>query len=278
MEFTAFPSIKRFSNSQFSITQKIHGTNAQIAVVPIHVEGSERVTDYVVRAGSRNRWLYPHDDNFGFAAFVETNRSEIIDRLGPGIHHGEWAGPGINSGEGLTQKTFVLFDWWKYPEESPLPPQTTVVPVLYQGEIDLQQIDDAMEYLRLNGSRLVTGFMRPEGIVIQLNGTRYKKVFDAEETQWKQGSGVKSSNPKTAVDFSHLCQPIRLEKLLSRDERYLKNYPTSLQDIVRDYVADLIKEEQIPGTEDEIKSITKSASGQIFKFIKTIVGKMEYVA
>lgn len=75
MEFKSFPDIKKLSSTQFSITQKIHGTNAQILIVP--AESTEK------------------DD---------ANKQEIVEKLGPGRHDGEWAGPGINSGEGLTQK------------------------------------------------------------------------------------------------------------------------------------------------------------------------------
>ena len=276
MDFVAFPDIKKFAIAQMSITQKIHGSNAQIVIwkEEAYHFGTEPVMNSHIRAGSRTRWIYPHDDNYGFAAFVEANKAELIEKLGEGTHYGEWAGPGINSGEGLTQKTFVLFDWWRY-KDKPMPPQTVVVPVLYAGPVDIAKIDEVMDDLKTNGSKLVPGYMKPEGVVISLAGVRYKKVFTAEETQWTKSDSNKGKNPKTFVDFSHLCQPIRLEKLLSRDEKYIRNYPESLPMIVKDYVADLIKENQITGDEDQIKSVTKGASGQIFKFIKTMVEKNE---
>lgn len=238
MEFKSFPDIKKLSSTQFSITQKIHGTNAQILIVP--AESTEK------------------DD---------ANKQEIVEKLGPGRHDGEWAGPGINSGEGLTQKTFVLFDWWKFPEGRPLPPQTVTVPVLFQGLFDLAEVDKAMADLKTNGSKLVPGFMRPEGVVVQINGTRYKKVFDAEETQWTKGTKEKVAKVP-GVDYTYLLQPIRLEKLLSKDERYTTNYPASLKDIATAYLDDLVKEEQIKGTEQEIAGIRKQASSAVFGFVK----------
>lgn len=282
-EFKSFGEIKRLGKIHLSITQKLHGTNAQIYIydeeIPDTVNFLEDgttvpATERKLICGSRTRWIYPGDDNFGFAGFVNQHKQAFIEKLGPGRHYGEWIGPGINSGEGLKEKTFALFNWEKeYP--SGLPPQTILVPVLFDGfledVLDFKiLISEVMESLKDEGSKLVPGFMRPEGIVIDLNGQRFKKVFAPEETQWIKPSGVKApKGPK--IDYSHLLQPIRLEKLLSRDERYVREYPKSLPEIVKDYVADLIKEEQIAGTEDEVKAIKKGASGDIFKFVKTVI-------
>jgi hypothetical protein len=270
MEFKAFPKIERIGKVNMAITQKIHGTNAQVFIYP------DESGTLQLLCGSRTRWIYPGDDNYGFAAHVHAHKEEFIRKLGPGQHFGEWAGLGINSGEGLDEKVFVLFDFWKYPPERELPPKTTVVPVLYQGPMDLGVIETVMAELKANGSRLAPGFMRPEGVVITAMGTRYKKVFDAEETAWKKGDekyAAKKQAERDAnfVDYSHLLQPIRLEKLLSRDERYIKNFPKSLKDIANDYFDDLIAEGQITGSEGEINGIRKAASGQVFKFIRESV-------
>lgn len=260
MEFKAFPDIKKLGSTEFSITQKIHGSNAQIMIF------SDETGTIQLLTGSRNRWIAPGDDNYGFAAHVYAHKQEFIDKLGPGQHFGEWAGPGINSGEGLKQKTLVLFDYWRY-DVNNLPSQTVLVPVLFQGLFDLQQVERCMQDLKTNGSKLAIGFMRPEGIVVQIKGTRYKVVFEAEETQWTKPSGIKV--PKiVGPDYSHLLQPIRLEKLLSKDERYTINYPASLKDIAFAYLDDLIKEEQIKGTEEEISGIKKQVSSMVFSFIK----------
>lgn len=275
MEFKSFPDIKKLGSTEFSITQKIHGSNAQIMIYPVYktipnTEDSVIVTDEVdhmeLLVGSRTRWIAPGNDNYGFAAFVYANKQEFIDKLGPGQHFGEWSGPGINSGEGLKEKTLVLFDYWRY-DANNLPPQTVLVPVLFQGLFDLQQVENCMQDLKVNGSKLAPGFMRPEGVVVQIKGTRYKVVFDAEETQWTKPSGVKA--PKVeGPDYNHLLQPIRLEKLLSKDEQYVRNYPASLKDIAFAYLDDLIKEEQIKGTEAEIAGVRKTASSAVFAFIK----------
>jgi len=260
MEFKSFPDIKKLSSTQFSITQKLHGSNAQLLVYPDESGTMQLLT------GSRTRWIVPGDDNYNFAQFVYANKEEFITKLGPGQHFGEWCGAGINSGEGLKEKILVLFDYWRY-DPNNLPLQTRLVPVLYNGDFDLSVIKNVMDDLKTNGSKLVPGFMHPEGIVVQINGFRYKVVFKAEETQWKRSDKVKL--PKLeGVDFSHLLQPIRLEKLLSKDERYTINYPTSLKQIAFDYFDDLVKEGQVVGTEQEIGGIKKQCLSWIFSFIK----------
>lgn len=261
-EFKKFEEIKYLKKLEMSITQKLHGTNACIYIF----ETENGNLDLV--CGSRTRWIYPHSDNYGFASFVHENKQDFIDKLGPGRHYGEWVGPGINSGEGLKEKCFVLFNWRKWQGKS-LPPRTSVVPVLYHGHVSADAINEVMEDLKNNGSALSPGFMKPEGVVVSIGGKFYKKVFLPEETQWTKSAGNKGKNSKKRVDFTYLCQPIRLEKLLSRDEAYVREYPESLPLIVKDYMADLVKEDQIPGTTDEIKAIRKAATSQIFRFIKT---------
>ena len=177
----------------------------------------------------------------------------------------------------MTEKTFVLFDykphWFVEGYKSGVLPQVKPVPILYQGKLDVDKIDAVMDDLKLNGSRLVPGFMRPEGVVISAAGERFKKVFNAEETGWKREEKKEVREKPEEVDYNYLCQPIRLEKLLSRDESYVRNYPVTLSKIVKDYVADLIEEGQISGEPEKIKGITKGASGQIFMFVKTIMGE-----
>lgn len=276
MEFKPFPKIERVSKSYMTVTQKIHGTNAQVFIYDTATLGpdGEVVPIKELKVGSRTRWITPEDDNFGFAKFVYENKQEFIDKLGIGQHFGEWAGPGINSGEGLKEKTFILFDRHRYPPERALPPRTTIVPLLHSGPVDLTQLPHIMQQLKEGGSSLVPGFMRPEGIVVQVFGTRLKMVFDAEETSWTKGDGNKEKIAAIAADpkILELLQPIRLQKLLSRDEAYIRDYPETLPKIASDYVKDLIEEGQIAGTEDEIKATKKALGSHLFKFIKQANG------
>lgn len=265
MEFKAFNKIARLDNSQMTISQKLHGTNALLVVY-------EEDGEVKVRAGSRTRWIFPGDDNYGFAAFVEANKEALISSLGLGWHYGEWAGLGINSGEGRKERVFALFEWWKHQDKT-LPKGVEVVPVLYRGPLDTAKIEEVMEDLRINGSKFSHGFMRPEGVVVDINGVRYKKVFDAEEVAWTGGDPNKVKVQKMEKDYNYLCQPVRLEKLLSKDEQLTLGYPETLPTICKMYMEDLVEEGQITGDEDEIKAVRKGATGQVFKFIKAFISK-----
>src|SRR5690242_9266910 len=89
VEFKAFEKINRINKVEMQITQKIHGTNAQVFIIKhetvdptnlgdlIEVDGSY----YELRCGSRTRWIYPGDDNYGFAAFVHQHKEEFIRKL-----------------------------------------------------------------------------------------------------------------------------------------------------------------------------------------------------
>lgn len=271
MEFKEFEKIERIGKLKMFITQKIHGTNAQVCIY-VNENG-----DTVLKCGSRSRWITPEDDNYGFARHVHDNSEQYIEKLGVGRHFGEWCGPGINSGEGLGEKIFVLFDFWKHPPEKPLPPKTVVVPVLYKGAIDFSAIDTTMDALKLSGSILCPGFMRPEGVVITVGDIRYKKVFNSEETAWKKPD-EKYKLEKQAereaeanalmLKFGTYLQPLRLEKLLSRDEKYLREFPKSIVSIVDDYCQDLISE-----TENVPQEFKKEASLLLFKMVRTEIEK-----
>lgn len=284
MEFKAFSKIEQLGKLNMFITQKIHGTNAQIFIkkneppkemsldsLVFSLDGTDIYEIYV---GSRNKWITPKDDNAGFASFVYENCEEFARKLGPGQHFGEWAGPKINSGEGLKEKVFILFDFWKFPPERELPPQTIVVPVLYQGKTDLSVIDTVMEDLRVNGSKVAPGYMNPEGVVITIAGTRYKKVFKPEETAWKSARSTEKKelvSTISGVDIDSLLQPIRLEKLLSRDSQYVEKFPSSLGQICNDYIQDLLAEDQIQGTDEQKELIVKAVKKKLFPFVKEMV-------
>ncbi|HLE80817.1 MAG TPA: RNA ligase family protein, partial [Dehalococcoidia bacterium] len=97
-DFQEFGKIYRLSRDCI-ITEKIDGTNAQVVVLE----------DGRVLAGSRNRWITPEADNFGFARWVKEHEEELRS-LGPGRHYGEWWGSGIQRGYGLKEKRFSLFN------------------------------------------------------------------------------------------------------------------------------------------------------------------------
>lgn len=155
--FVAFPKIPRLRRT-IVITEKIDGTNAQVVVLE----------DGRVLAGSRNRWITPERDNYGFAAWVKAHEEELRTGLGVGQHFGEWWGQGIQRGYGLTEKRFSLFNVKRWGSHNPPPACCSVVPKLYEGNDThgTSQPQFWLDQLRLLGSQAAPGFIRPEGIVV----------------------------------------------------------------------------------------------------------------
>lgn len=189
--FEQFPKIPRLRR-ECVITEKIDGTNAQILVtesigqhtfgIPLH---RALPNGPWIAAGSRNRWITPESDNYGFARWVYDNAEQLI-RLGPGRHFGEWWGLGIQRRYGQTEKHFSLFNVarWMDVHSNPLgvtlksefcPPCCKVVPVLYRGPFCTTVIDGILKALRYDGSQAAPGFMQPEGIIIY--HTASKQLF-----------------------------------------------------------------------------------------------------
>jgi hypothetical protein len=270
MEFKAFPKMPRVNNTPVFISQKLNGTNACIHIY------SDNTNALQIKAGSRNRWLTIEDDNFGFAKFVSERAHQLIEALGEGTFYGEFVGPGINSSEGLKTKQLFLFDTHRLdrPEiVSKFPNDVGLVPILWKGSLDTMDLLRITKELKINGSKLVPGFMGVEGIVINILGFgRIKFVFEAEETQWRSAE-KKTSVTTSLPQIEHLLQPIRLEKLLSRDESYTREYPNSLPKLCSAYIADLIEEGQITGDADQIKAIRKALGSQLFAFIKHTINQ-----
>lgn len=177
--FKSFGKIPRL-DKDIVITEKLDGTNAQIFID----DNNEMYT------GSRNRWVKIGDDNFGFAAWAEANKQELL-KLGKGHHFGEWWGRGIQRGYNMQERVFSLFNvhkWSKpyeamklgYGHDVPFPSCCSVVPVLYVGAFDTKVINEVMNKLKKSGSIAAPGFMDPEGIIIYHTAANhlYKKTFD----------------------------------------------------------------------------------------------------
>jgi hypothetical protein len=184
--FEEFESIPRLFRDMV-VTEKIDGTNAQVHVLE----------DGTVLAGSRNRYITPEADNFGFARWVKENEAELRGGLGVGRHFGEWWGSGIQRGYGLTkgEKRFSLFNvrrWMSptndghgaYSESATNPPACcSVVPILCTGKFCTTVIQNVLANLEVNGSVASRGFMKPEGIVIyhKAGGQLFKYTLDKND-------------------------------------------------------------------------------------------------
>lgn len=169
IEFVEFPKMPRLSR-EIVVTEKIDGTNAQV-----HITEDGRIL-----AGSRTRWITPEADNFGFAAWVEANKADLLT-LGPGSHFGEWWGAGIQRRYGLSEKRFSLFNVDRWGEIRPA--CCSVVPVLYRGIFCTRKIDDQLDSLMRCGSVAAPGFMKPEGVVVYHIAGRlgFKKTIEKDE-------------------------------------------------------------------------------------------------
>jgi len=172
MEFIGFPKLTRL-NREMIVTEKIDGTNAQVYITETNdncvdtlVYELARQDGFSMFAGSRTRWITPgKNDNAGFASWVKLNAAELF-RLGAGQHFGEWWGKGIQRGYGLEERRFSLFNAERWSDASVRPACCDVVPTLYKGIFKTETINDIIDALNQEGSIVVPGYMKPEGVVI----------------------------------------------------------------------------------------------------------------
>ena len=167
-EFITYQKIARLSRDCV-ITEKIDGTNAQILIRNGIIEG----------VGSRSRYLTIENDNFGFARWVDQNKDELL-KLGEGRHFGEWWGVGIQRHYNLSERRFSLF---RGPKVGEVPKCVSIVPTLYEGLFNTEQVQTQLNQLQQDGSKAAPGFMKPEGIVIyhKAADTLFKKTIDKDE-------------------------------------------------------------------------------------------------
>lgn len=169
LEFQAFASIPRLKRDCV-ISEKIDGTNSIVHI-------ADDCT--TITAGSRDRWITPEDDNYGFARSVDQNRDELL-KLGAGYHYGEWWGAGIQRRYGLTEKRWSLFNSARWAETRPA--CCHIVPALYQGPFSSEAVEAVATKLRAEGSVAAPGFMDPEGVVVYMAAARklFKYTLDGD--------------------------------------------------------------------------------------------------
>jgi hypothetical protein len=207
--YPAMPPIARL-HRPWIFTEKLNGTNGLIVIADVEATaragtfppplaslagfGFDQDSDAPVMvgvsagiwAGSKNQWLGPDGDNFGFGRWVRDNATALIETLGGGIHRGEWWGSGIQTGYGLPkgERRFSLFNTskWTSPgayvagQTSPdavvlddaAIPGLGVVPVL-EAYVDGHDLNATMiswlDLLQYQGSHAAPGFMDAEGVV-----------------------------------------------------------------------------------------------------------------
>lgn len=173
MKFIPFDKIPRM-NRDIVVTEKIDGTNASILIEDATmIEDESLITEVVdgwaLLAGSRNRFITPTDDNYGFAAWVKENAADLV-QLGSGQHFGEWWGSGIQRRYGLDHRRFSLFNvkrWYDFENSTQLAPDCCdVVPTMYMGPFSQEAINRCVEDLKNNGSYAALGYSDPEGVIV----------------------------------------------------------------------------------------------------------------
>jgi hypothetical protein len=197
--FTEWPKTPRLFRS-ITVTEKIDGTNAAIAVRPATgLADAQRGESIGVRIGdewwavfaqSRNRIITPGADNYGFARWVWDNAHALVETLGAGVHYGEWWGSGIQRRYELNHKRFSLFNTDKHADLDEVIGGVPVsaVPVLYRGPMDTAKVDECLRSLAAYGSVAAPGFANPEGICVYHHASRkvFKATLDANDAgKWE---------------------------------------------------------------------------------------------
>lgn len=158
MDFLEFKPIARYSRP-IVITEKIDGMNCQIAISP----------DGELKAGVRTQWIDKDTDHdglgMGFWQWTQDNKEELVATLGKGRHYGEWYGYNLSHGYGLSERRFALFNTKRWTETTK-PKCCGVVPILYAGDFTTGIVEQTLDELIVSGSKMVEGWMRPEGIII----------------------------------------------------------------------------------------------------------------
>ena len=235
-DFTYYPKTPRLS-SGYIITEKLDGSHAAVVIEEYPWTSAQPLTGpelvaqvdtfptgrFNLYAQSRNRFVTPQSDNFGFAAWVRERAEELVEIPGPGRHFGEWWGHGIQRGYGLPrgERHFSLFNvtrhnplgsmadleaYFAAPPAGREPlfpdlPELSTVPVISAADNDRSlramshMVDRALARLSLAGS-LAAEFARPEGIV--LFHSRSNQVFKAFCDDAEKAAEVRS-RPEMAL-------------------------------------------------------------------------------
>lgn len=225
IQFEGFQKIPRWSRD-VTITEKVDGTNAQIYIClednPEGFPSAEpvaQVDNCVIFAGSRNRWITPERDNYGFAGWVREHALPLR-ALGPGKHFGEWYGRGIQRRYGLTEQRLALFNVgrWTTAEgvgnRTNLPECVQIVPVMYKGALTDTVVQECIDELSLCGSRIVPGFRDPEGIVIYHSASKQLFKKTCKDDAYRKGNVV--SEKQEAYE---LAPPAPHRNMTVRDAR-----------------------------------------------------------
>lgn len=172
-----WPKITRRLSS-VTIAEKAHGSNGALAFKVTDVSPTDGreiyVLDVEMAVQTRNRIVTTQDDQTGIARWAEANRETLIKDLcyvngtppqedGLSYHYGELMT------RGHTEPHFYLFNTRRWTGVKFTTPTLKVIPVLYEGEYYEGVIEECLEDLRQNGSRIHPG-LPAEGVVTYWQG------------------------------------------------------------------------------------------------------------
>lgn len=189
--FQGWPKTPRLLRDMV-VTEKIDGTNAAIGIQKadqaftgdiskaLYVADTVDGEHYLIWAQSRNRIITAEQDNYGFAFWVYTNARTLIADLGTGLHFGEWWGLGIQRNYGLDHREFALFNTGKWADTVFSTWNLGVVPVLFQGTFNTDDVRECLRFLADAGSVASPGFKPAEGVCVYHTASRqvYKATID----------------------------------------------------------------------------------------------------
>lgn len=173
--FEPFPKVPRLMKPVV-YTEKLDGTNAGVYIPDIN-------PDNLIYASSRNRWITPDNDNYGFARWVQQNKEELLAELGPGMHFGEWWGIGIQRGYDLYERRFSLFNTHRWADNIKPGSCFGCVPLLgIRNSFYNEDLDTYIMSLLAQGSVAAPGYMNPEGIMVFHTASNqvFKWTFDGD--------------------------------------------------------------------------------------------------
>lgn len=178
--FKAWPKITR-RKSKCTISEKANGSNGAVAFQVTQVEPPRGEEIYILRfdmaAQTRNH-IFTADnaseDQTGMTQWAVKNRETLIHDLcyingippqedGLNYHYGEFMT------RGHKEPHFYLFNTRRWTGVQFRTPTLKVVPVLYEGEYYDGVVDECLEDLRRNGSRIHPE-LPAEGVVVYYPG------------------------------------------------------------------------------------------------------------
>lgn len=178
IEFKAWPKITR-RKSKCTIAEKANGSNGALAFQVTDVSPTDGreiyVLDIEMAVQTRTRVVTTQDDQTGIAKWAEANRETLIEDLlyiegnlpvpssEPQYHYGEFMT------RGHTEPHFYLFNTRRWTGIEFSTPTLKVVPVLYEGDYYDGVVEECLEDLRQNGSRIHPD-LPSEGVVVYYPG------------------------------------------------------------------------------------------------------------